>query len=252
MPTEELLKSIDEELDNLFSEEESVEKSVDISKDAKTKADEVVNKAPKGEDDEKRGAGRPKQISDVPDTDMDGKREGDYDASISNKQKEEENPEKDQVKEKNQVKKALSEEEYAEYMELKKAKEESAKEEALKKAREEQRDLIKSAIAEATAEIRKENEELKKSLTEQSEMIKAMANKPVRRKSIDNVAALEKSQAEDSKPETFSKSEMLDKAEELFKSGALKADHVIELENTGFIYDPTARATLEKALKGQK
>lgn len=257
---EELIKSIDQELDSLFAEEtpeaeESVEKSIDIAKDASTKADEVVNKAPKGEDDEKRGAGRPKQISDVPSTDMDGKREGEYDGSISSKQKEEDSPEADQVKEKNQVKKSLTEEEYAEYMALKKAKEEAAQAEILKKNREEQMDLIKSAVREATNDLRKENEELRKSLTEQSQLVKAMAERPVRRKSIDNVAALEKSQSEggEKKPESFSKSEMLDAAEKLLAKGVsgFKLDHVIELENTGFIYDANARALLEKEVTGK-
>ena len=47
----------------------------------------------------------------------------------------------------------------------------------------------------------------------------------------------------------FTKSEMLDVAEDLFKSGKLRDTHVMELENNGYIYDAGARATLESELK---
>lgn len=264
-----LNKSIDNMIDELFAENDPVEKSIDIAKDAKTTADEVANKAPKGEDDKKRkDGGRPDEVSDVPKTDKDGNRAKGYD-SIQAKQKEDEPSETKQSKTTDQTKgdskgsempkiyKSLSEEEFAEYQELKKAKEEAAKEEMKKAFLAEQKDLIKSAVKEATAGIVAENEALKKSLDEQGELIKAMANKPQRRKSIDNIQALEKSgeASSEAKPEAFSKSEMLNKAEELALNKSIHGfndNHVIELENSGYIYDENARTILENELKKTK
>lgn len=257
-------KSIDAMIDELFAE--PIDKSLDVASMASTKADDAVNKAPKAQKDEDRNAGRPKQISDVPQSDMDGKREGEYDSSIAAKQKEDEPSETDQVKTSDQTKgsqktekppmmKSLTEEEYAEYQAFKKAQETKQKEEVLRKTRDEQKDLIKAVIKEATSTISKENEELRKSLAETQELVKAMAERPQRRKSIDGIQALEKSQRDEEKQESsFSKSEMLDAAEELVmkKSTDFRDDHLIELENTGFIFDATARAALEKHLKSKK
>ena len=92
MSKEAMNKSIDAMIDELFTEA-PVEKSIDISKDAKTTADAAVNQAPKGQDDDKRGAGRPKQISDVPKTDTDGKRDGKYDDDITENDGKEMSPE---------------------------------------------------------------------------------------------------------------------------------------------------------------
>jgi hypothetical protein len=265
MSKENLNKSIDAMIDELFAEK-PVEKSLDVASLASTKADQVADKAPKAQKDEARGAGRPKQISDVPQNDMDGKREGDYDDSIAAKQKEDEPDETDQVKTSDQTKgkqdksqapmmKSISAEEYAQFEAFKKAQAEKAQEEVLKKTQESQKDLIKAVIKEATASISKENEELKKSLSETQELVKAMAERPQRRKSIDGLQALEKSQSdEDQGPQAFSKSEMLDAAEELVmkKSTDFRDDHLIELENTGFIFDNRARTVLENHLKKRK
>jgi hypothetical protein len=80
-------------------------------------------------------------------------------------------------------------------------------------------------------------------------MVKAMAEAPVRAKTITNIEALEKGQGgQPPQPETFSKSEMLDAAEELCKSGHLELDHVVELDNNGYIYDQGARKILENYL----
>lgn len=265
MSKENLNKSIDAMIDELFAEK--VEKSLDVASQASTTADAAVKQAPKAQDDASRGAGRPKQISDVPENDEDGKRAGEYDASISQDQKASDQPEASQVKmagqdkgsqtpDKGPIMKSLSEEQFAEYQALKKAKEDGEKEEQLKKAQEAQKTLLKSVIKEATATISKENEELRKSLKETQELVKSMAERPQRRKSIDGIQALEKSQRDEEKqgPATFSKSEMLDAAEELVlaKSADFRDEHLIELENTGFIYNPTARAALERKLQGKK
>ena len=248
MSNDELTKSIDSLIDELFSEE--IEKAVALGVgESKETADEG-KKPEKGKNDESRGAGRPKDIADVPENDEDGSRAKGYEA-IQMKQGEKESPEVSQVKLPANVKKSfeLSEEEYSEYQSLKKSKEEHAMEELRKSFISEQKDLIKSAVVEATEGIRKENEELKKSLDEQSELVKSMAKRPQTSKSITSVQALEKSQAAAPKQEYFSKSEMLDVAEELFKSGKLRDQHVIELENNGFIYDVEARKVLESELK---
>lgn len=280
-----LTKSIDTMIDELFAEK--VEKSdrpdnLKVAEMSSTEADQVADKAPKSQDDKDRGAGRPAQISDVPKIDEDGKRAGKYDNDIVEKTKEEgeENEEgKKQADAKRSdqtmdgkmkdsgegmkvamgVQKSISDEEYAEFQAFKKARAQKSQEETLRKAKEEQRDLVKSAIREAVSPFIKENEELRKSLAQTNELVKAMAERPQRRKSIDGIGALEKSEnAAPKGPENFSKSEMLDVAEELvMKSQAAKDmtfrdEHLIELENTGFIYDAKARAAFEQALKNRK
>lgn len=265
MSKENLNKSIDAMIDDLFAEQ--VEKSLDVASQAQTTADAAVKQAPKAQSDESRGAGRPKQISDVPENDEDGKRAGEYDASISQDQKASDQPEASQVKMGGQDKgsqtkaapammaKSLSDEEFAEYQELKKSRDEKQKAETLKKAQDEQKTLLKSVIKEVTSSITKENEELRKSLKETQELVKSMAERPQRRKSIDGIQALEKSQRDgEESNQTFSKSEMLDAAEELVmkKSTAFRDEHLIELENTGYIYDSQARSTLEGYIKNRK
>lgn len=264
---EDLIKSIDAQIDALFAEDEAeVEEVVkaDMIKDdkpAKTTADAAVGKAPKGEKDESRGAGRPKQISGIPQTDTDGKRSGEYDGDITEKKTEKDGKkaEDSQTEPPADMKKSLSESEWAEFEAFKKAKAEAAQEENLRKARAEQTDLIKSAVLEAIkpvqeklAEAKAENEELKKSLTEQGDLIKSMANKPQRSKAITNVNSLEKSfggngQAKGS--EKLSKSELLDIAEDLVKSKAISVDQAIELEQTGYIYEPDARQVFENEVR---
>lgn len=265
MSKEQLTKSIDAMIDEMFAA--PVEKSLDIAQMAKTTADAAVNAAPKAQNDDARGAGRPKQMSDVPEKDEDGARAKEYDSAISQDQKASDQPEASQVKMAGQDKgeqkkdnggagmmKSVDEKEYAEFLAFKKAQEDQKKEETLKKAQNEQRTLLKSIIREATAPLMKENEELKKSLNETQELVKSMAERPQRRKSVDNIQALEKSQTEDAGPQSFSKSEMLDAAEELVmaKSQTFRDDHLIELENTGYVYDNAARMTLENKLKSKK
>lgn len=250
---EQLTKSIDKLIDELFTEapaspkvEEGVEKSMikDMPSANKTTADEAVSAAPKSEKDEARGAGRPKQISDVPQTDTDGARSGEYDGKIAAPQSDSSKKEDSQVAPPAQLKKSVSDDEFAEYQALKKAESERKATETLEKARREQADLIKSAIVEATTEIRKENEELRKSLKEQGDLIKAIANKPQRSKAVTNVQAVEKFQKSESN--SLSKADVLDIAEDLVKSKKLTMESVIELENTGFIYDQEARGVLER------
>lgn len=278
-----LTKSIDSLIDDLFAE--TVKKSEGAENlnpgHSSTKADEVANAAPKAQKDEARGAGRPAQISEVPQVDTDGKRAGKYDDDIAKDTPEagEENEEgkkqadakrSDQTMGK-QIKdgegvsvslgKSISPEEYAEYQAFKKAKAEAKADESLRKAQERNADLIKSAVREATASIVKENAELRKSVQETRDLMKAIADRPQRRKSIDGIQTLEKSQGDAPAaqgPQSLTKSEMLDVAEELVMKSTANKDmifrdeHLIELENTGFIFDKRAREHFENAVKNRK
>lgn len=248
---ETLTKSIDSLIDELFAEDEKVAKSmIKDANPAKETADEAVKQAPKAEKDEARGEGRPEQISDVPQTDTDGARSGEYDGKIAKKNEETKKKEDTQVEVPEQMKKAVSEQEWAEYQALKKAKQAAEETETLQKARKEQTDLIKAAVSEAVTSIKSENEELRKSIKEQNDLIKAMANKPQPRKAVTSMQAVEKEDFKKSHgSSSLSKAELLDVAEELMKSKKLSMENVIELENTGFIYDAEARHTLETAVK---
>lgn len=279
---EDLSKSIDTLLDEVFSDEVNKGSPLDLAQDNKTTADAAVSKAPAMQKDEARGAGRPKQISDVPQVDQDGRRASDYDASIKERDgKEEENEEAkkqaqavDQASGKGHVaagaaapkmapfKKSeeISESEYNEFLEFKKSKaaevEKVAKAEELRKsqsAKKEQEDLIKSAVTQATSQLAKENEDLRKSFKETQDLIKAMASQPVRSKSVTNIEVLEKSTAPENKgQEAFSKSEILDAAFELAKSGKIRDTVVSEIEMTNRCSDQEARVQIEKYLEGKK
>jgi hypothetical protein len=277
---EDLNKSIDLLLEEVFSEEVSKGSPLDLAADSKTTADAAIASAPAMQDDASRGAGRPKQISDVPKNDQDGKRDGAYDASIAGTQAEDEPEEtKKQIKAIDQVSTAghmaskpvapktapfkksdgteISDSEYAEFQAFKKSQADAAeaakKSEDLRKAesaKRDQEDLVKSAVAAATAKLTKDNEDLRKSFKETSDLIKAMASQPVRSKSITGIDVLEKSLApEDKGPEAFTKNDILDAAFELAKSGKIADTVVSEIEMTGRVSDAGARQTIEKFLE---
>jgi hypothetical protein len=278
---DELNKSIDTLINELFTEPVVKSEALDIAKDSKTTADAALAAAPAMQDDASRGAGRPKEISDVPKNDQDGKRDGQYDSTIAQVIGEIENEEaKKQAKSIDQsssagrlaeapkmkdpraggqvMSKSISEEEYAEFEAFKKAKTEQAekaKQEELKKAEDlkkaEFENLIKSAITKAIEPVKQENEKLKKSLDESQALIKAMAGQPQRAKSVTGIDAIEKSKPENSGPQEFSKAEKLDAAEALVKAGKLPVDAVIELENTNTLFNPAWRKAIEAQLEKQ-
>ena len=244
-----LNKSLDLLIDELFADESEAVAKANMIKDedpAKTTADAAVKAAPKAEKDEARGAGRPDQISDVPQVDTDGSRSGDYDKDIAAKQEDAKKKEDDQVKpSKELVKKSFSDAEYEEYQALKKAQSAAQTEEALRKSEARQADLIKSVIAEALSGVKAENETLKKSMAEQNDLIKAMANKPQKGKAITNMIAVEKFQKSEGRP-SLSKSEILDVAEDMVSKGQLPLEIAIEIDDSGSIYDPEMRSILER------
>ncbi len=289
---EELNKSIDALLDDVFADEtpNNVEKaqSIDIAGDAQTTADAAVAQAPKGQMDYSRGAGRPAQISDVPQTDMDGRRDSTYDASTTERENvEDENEEANkQATSVDQTttgrgrmtqspmappirpfKKSedgteiteVTKAEFEEYQAFKKAQADAdtkAEElEVLRKAevvKKDQEELIKSAVNSAMSGLKEENNELRKSFDEQNRLLKAMASQPQRAKSITGIEQLEKSVDIDGNPvrppEEFTKSEKLDAAFELAKAGKIKDIVVSELEMTGSVADPQSRAEIERYL----
>lgn len=275
--TQDLNKSIDSLIEEFFAEPVSKSDALNIAGDAKTTADAAIASAPKAQDDASRGAGRPKEISDVPANDQDGKRDGTYDATIAAAIGEIENEEaKKQSKSIDQgsstgrlaeapkmkdpraggqVMKSITEEEYAKFEAFQKAeaeKEQTAKQEELKKSEDlkkaELQSLIKSAVEQAIEPVKKENQDLKKSLAESAALVKAMAGQPKQPKSITGIEALEKSQSDYAGPQEFSKSEKLDAAERLVMRKALPADAAIELENTGTVYNPEYRRLIEAEL----
>lgn len=278
---DELTKSIDTLIEDLFAEPVTkASENFEVASASKTTADAAIASAPKMQDDASRGAGRPKQISDVPANDQDGKRDGQYDASIASAQSEEENEEaKKQAKsidqtssaghmgEKPKMKdprlsKSLTDEEYAEFEAFKKAKaDETKKADDLKKSEElkkaddlkkaEFQSLIKAEIEAAIQPVKKENEELKKSLGESQALIKAMAGQPQRSKSVTGIDALEKSTPEGTETQEFTKADKLDAAERLVMKKALPMEAVVELSSTGTVYNPQWREMIATELQNQ-
>ena len=145
---------------------------------------------------------------------------------------------------------SISEDEWNEYRSLKKSKLETSMDNLRKSFLEDdQKDILKSAITEATEDLKRENRELKKAFRRQRRMIKDYSEQPKPSKMITAVDNLGKSIVSDQPRQTnFTKSEKLDVAEALFKSGKLRDNHVIELENNGYIYDKKASKILNDEL----
>jgi hypothetical protein len=271
---DELTKSIDSLIEDLFAEPVSkAGENFEVANASKTTADAAIAAAPKMEKDSARGAGRPDQISDVPENDEDGKRAKEYDASIAKDQAAEANPEAaKQAKVVDQMSSAgrmgekpsmkdprLSKSDYEELEAFRKSKAESEskaeelrKSEELKKAddlrKAELETLVKSAIASAIKPLQLENQELKKSLSQSEVLIKAMAGQPQRSKSVTGIEALEKSAPESNGPQEFTKADKLNAAESLVMKKALPMEAVIELSSTGTVYNPEWRKRIEQEL----
>jgi hypothetical protein len=269
---EQIKKSAEELIDELFMEEETSEEVLEVTEEVekackkdvtqdlldgskskekmedpgsnKTLADQVKVAKPKKDDPESR----PEEVSDVPDEDEDGKRAKGYD-SIQKP-----NSKTPDVSPKGTFVKADTVEVSKEDFEfLKKAKAEKQEEE-LRKAKEEQIDLIKAEVEAKTEKLNAEVENLKKSLEESNKLVKAMASKPQAPKSITNIAALEKSfkdegnELGDNKANSFSKSEILDACEELVKSEKISMEDAISFETLGSM-SKDGQIEVEKYLK---
>lgn len=257
---EQIKKSAEELIDELFMEEAHEEQDVvekakeDVTQDlidgkkskekpedcgAKvTLADEVKPPKPKKDDEE----GRPEQISDVPDVDEDGSRAKGYESV------QKPNSKTPEVSDKGTVVKAF--EVSAEDFELlQKAKAEKTEQE-LKKAKQEQEELIKAEIKAQTESLTNQVEELKKALEDSQKLLKAVAKVPSAPKSITSVAALEKSFTNaDDEPvaKSWSKADILDACEELCKAEKISVEDVIEFENLGTLNNQ-AKREVEKFL----
>jgi hypothetical protein len=251
------LEKASDAISQIIGEPKQAKEESDPNKTPATLADSSDNNIKeKSEDDEKNGKkrGRPNDLSQMSMRDMStGESKGSYDASIAEAAVSPAKAEDSQVSPPEHMKKAetveISKEEYEA---LKKSAEENKKAEELKKAEVVKADterLVKSAVESATAEIRKEKDEIAKKLEETTILVKSFLKQPKPRKSISSVAALEKGGYEGEQAKVFSKSEMLDAAEELVKSKELTMEDVIELENTGTIHDKSKRAAVERKLR---
>jgi hypothetical protein len=212
----------------------------------KVKTADSGEKPEEGEEEKDGTRGRPKDPSKMSDRSADGASSLEYPSSISS---EAPTPAHETTVAKSEKIEITKEE----FEILAKAKAD-AKAETLRKAREEQATLIKAIVVEATKEIRSENAELRKSLGETKEMLAKALRQPKQRQSVSAVSALEKSfgdntpEAKKAGEEKFTKSEMLDAAERLVGAGKIPVEVAIELEDTGFIYNPSHRKALEQEL----
>lgn len=241
--------------------EKSSPANLDVAGDSDTTADKSVAKAPKGQNDESRGIGRPKAISDIPQKGNDGSRTGTYSKDITeNKNKEHEPSETDQVSTPSPAKKEKS---APNVIPFKKAEIEEFEEfqafRAMKLAKS-QNEVEAPAEPIAKAEptivdardtlIKSQSEALEKSVAMMDGLQKALAM-PQAQRSITNVQHLEKAQGPSNTPPRFTESQMLDGAEVLAKSEKhenFTMDTVIELEGSGRIFDADNREALENYL----
>lgn len=140
------------------------------------------------------------------------------------------------------------------YQFLVKAKE-MLKARQIKKSQEKTETLVKSIVAKETDGLMRVNQALSKKLEETTNLLKSLGSRPRPSKSITSAVALEKSFGSNDphagEGQEFTKSQKLDAAESLMKSGALSMNDVIELENTGFIYDKRKRDLVEAKLLGK-
>lgn len=273
MQTQEQKKELTSVIDSLVDEYfGKSSENFEVAPAAKTTADKVMAEVPGSQDDAARGAGRPKDDHDVPKTDTDGNAAKGYDA-VQAGQAEVENPEAKQAGAATQISgegrlgekkhmtdprlsKSLEEDpEYKEFLAFKKAKKEQEdlkKADDLKKA---QTDLIKSAVEQALTPYKKENEDLRKAFQQQSDLLKAIAGQPREAKSITSIDVVEKSLDPSGQPRKeageFTRKEKLDAAEALVMKKSLPADAVIELENTGTVYNAEWRRLIEEELQKQ-
>lgn len=245
---EDLQKAIDLAITELFGE--TLQKgALDLAGDASTTADGSVKQAPKGQDDAGRGAGRPKQISDVPDTDTDGKRTGTYDGDVTADQDEDEPDETKQspVVDQASSKGHLSKAQLAEYESLKKAHEARIVSEQVTT----QEKLIKTLVKESIEPLQKAFEAVQARNAELEKLVKAVAKTPQPVKSIVGIEQLQKGTDPSLKgTEPMSKAKLLDAAESLVKAGKVPMEVVIEIENTNQVYNREHKALVEaEALK---
>lgn len=143
--------------------------------------------------------------------------------------------------------KSLSEDEYQEYMDLKKAK--LAEAEVLEKS--ERISEIKKAVAEQTSEKFDSIGEVLKSFVEEMNLLKGkideLGAQPAReRKSAKDVATIEKSFAnEESSEKKLSKSQIVGILEDLYKSNKVKLEDVALFESSG-ILSPMAKSAIKE------
>lgn len=284
---EELNKAISTLVDETFPElKKAREANPDVT-DSKTTADAALATVPGSKNDKSRGAGRPKEISDVPNKDEDGARAKEYDSAIKSRDDdEEENPEaKKQSRSIDQttttghsgdkkptapkmapfIKKGedfeKSYERFTLFEQFRKSEATTAETtttEVVQKAVEEapkeevlskSDDLMKAMVEKETSELKKTVETLTTFANEQAVLLKSIGAKPMPSKAISDVQAIEKSiQPEVGNSTHFSKAEKLDAAFELAKAGKISVDVVSELEMLSTVSDNSAKQQISNYL----
>lgn len=287
MSKQEMTKAIDAKIDDLFTEEEPVEKATEKPEDdlekGKSQMDELIGKEPKkssaklplsgdskqtadegespkkakNEEDGERG--RPKDPSNMNKRDQYGDAKADYDDDYTAPAKK---PAHETTVAKSEEKPetvTLSKEDFEVLKKAADAILAQSKQEKLEKVKEEQVDLIKSAVSDATKDIRDELKKSQEQNDELAKLVKSIGKRPRVQKSISNVGALEKGFVDESgsrssgdQGEVFSKSEMVDAAEALVQDGQLRLDDAIELQSTGTLYNAESRAKVEAKLREKR
>lgn len=231
LDSEELEKAVSEVLEELSpkkKEEEEVEKSEDVSKDS----EKVVEKA---EDKKAEPKKKPQVKVEIENEDDDD--EEDEEKEMKSKKKE-------------MKKKSLSDEEYQEYLELKKSKEAEAEE----LAKSERFNELKKAVSEETSEKFEKLGDIMKSfmdkIDEVDSRLEELGSQPAReRKSVKDAVTVEKSfsneDALEEKQETqLSKSKVSEVLEELHKSGKV-SDYDVTLFELDGTLSPSAKAAIK-------
>lgn len=236
------MESKNEEIQNDDSLDKAVEEIVKSYSDA-TK-EEIVEKSMEGikmnaKDDEKKVVKKEAKVADEKDAKVDEEND-DEEQKKANGMKEN----KIDVK----AEKSLTDEEYQEYIDLKKAAT-AAKEEAAQK---EQFETIRKAVSESTDGKFSELGDLFKSFNEKisslEEKVEKFAVAPAReRKSFDKVQTIEKSfVAEEEKQEKLDKASTLNVLLDLCKAGKISEKEVTMFELTNELSD-NAKQIIKKA-----
>lgn len=226
-----LEKAVQEVLDEI-SKSEVAEVADKAEEEA---SEEVVEKAEHKEVVKKKA----KKAEDEDDEEEEDEAEEEDEVEMKSKKKKVEVPE--------MKLKSLSEDEYQEYMDLKKAKLVEA--EVLEKS--ERISEIKKAVAEQTSEKFDSIGEVLKSFVEEMNLLKGkideLGAQPAReRKSAKDVATIEKSFAnEESSEKKLSKSQIVGILEDLYKSDKVKLEDVALFESSG-ILSPMAKSAIKE------
>ena len=256
---EELLKAAKTLVDEFFVKDEEVSKA----KPGESLADAHMAEVPGSTDDDKMNHGRPKEISDVPKKDKDGKRASSgLDAITSNKDLELEPAEaktqsktlqaptgqtvtvKDVLPEQRLY---LSKDQVDEYEELKKAKADSERKEKIEADEKRQKDIVKAAVSDEMKGLKDLVKSLVDKSSAQDQLLKSIDASPATTpKAITNVDAIEKAKTPDAAPQAITKSTVLDALEKLWEDKKIPDTILIDYEMTNKLSNEVANMVKSK------